>query len=314
MPILKNAINSIQLGLEDFELSINDSRRIISSVRNFYAGILLLFKYKLLHLSPDESNEILIKKQIKPKIIDGELTWIGSGKKTVDVQDIKDRFKDLGISVNWSDFDKLNMERNNLEHYYSSVEPQVISDLISSTFPLLNDFIRDHLELDPAHLLGDDAWNTLLQQYDVYSRSRKDQLDKLKALDYFSDEVFLALENYRCHCCGSEFIVPLEKDGNANESSYRCLSCKIEFSYEELVEKAIDEHFSTRIHYAYKDGDNIPIWDCPECGGAYLYEEGVCLICGHEAKHTCYICGDTTDELDEICSYCSHIKEQLEKD
>ncbi|HDV7284581.1 TPA: hypothetical protein RJ191_001476, partial [Mannheimia haemolytica] len=77
MLILKNAINSIQLGLEDYELSKIDTRRIVSAARNFHAGILLLMKYKLSLLSPDDSEDVLIKKKFKPKMENGELIWIG---------------------------------------------------------------------------------------------------------------------------------------------------------------------------------------------------------------------------------------------
>ena len=62
MSILQNAIDSIVLGLEDFESS--DHKRIISCVRNLFAGILLLFKYKLVLLSLPDSNEVLIKQEI----------------------------------------------------------------------------------------------------------------------------------------------------------------------------------------------------------------------------------------------------------
>ena len=48
--ILKNAIDSIAIGLEDYEST--DERRIVSSTRNIFAGILLLFKHKLCELSP----------------------------------------------------------------------------------------------------------------------------------------------------------------------------------------------------------------------------------------------------------------------
>ena len=44
--LLQNAINSIEIGIEDYKLSQQDERRIISCVRNVFAGILLLFKYK----------------------------------------------------------------------------------------------------------------------------------------------------------------------------------------------------------------------------------------------------------------------------
>jgi len=41
-PLLKNAVVSVQLGLEDF--ASDDERRVISAARNLYAGVLLLGK------------------------------------------------------------------------------------------------------------------------------------------------------------------------------------------------------------------------------------------------------------------------------
>ncbi|MGL4779353.1 MAG: hypothetical protein ACRCXN_00780 [Bacteroidales bacterium] len=66
MSILQNAIDSIVIGIEDFDSS--DKRRIISSTRNIFAGILLLFKHKLCDLSPQDSDEVLIKQVVLPSI------------------------------------------------------------------------------------------------------------------------------------------------------------------------------------------------------------------------------------------------------
>ena len=72
MSILKNAIDSIEIGLEDY--NTGEERRFLSATRNLYAGILLLFKYKLVLLSPPDSDEVLIKTSIKPILINVELT------------------------------------------------------------------------------------------------------------------------------------------------------------------------------------------------------------------------------------------------
>ena len=58
MSMMKNAVDSIWIGMEDFH--DDDPRRAVSAIRNFYAGILLLFKCKLQELSPEgESPRIL---------------------------------------------------------------------------------------------------------------------------------------------------------------------------------------------------------------------------------------------------------------
>jgi hypothetical protein len=49
MSILQNAIDSIQVGVEDYNLE--DDRRNASAIRNIFAGILLLYKERLCELS-----------------------------------------------------------------------------------------------------------------------------------------------------------------------------------------------------------------------------------------------------------------------
>ena len=104
--LLKNAIISIQLGVEDYKSE--DNRRVLSAIRNITAGILLLFKEKLRLLSPKDSDEVLIKQKILPKLNDdGSVVFLGSGKKTVDVQLIKERFGSLSINVDWNRFEEI---------------------------------------------------------------------------------------------------------------------------------------------------------------------------------------------------------------
>lgn len=55
--LLNNAKSSIQLGIEDFDLAENDKNRKISSIRNSVAGLLLLYKYKLLLESQFEEDK-----------------------------------------------------------------------------------------------------------------------------------------------------------------------------------------------------------------------------------------------------------------
>ncbi|WP_219018032.1 hypothetical protein [Shewanella algae] len=55
MSLLNNAVESIQIGVEDFESS--DARRVLSAVRNISAGILLLYKEKLRRMSPSDNKD-----------------------------------------------------------------------------------------------------------------------------------------------------------------------------------------------------------------------------------------------------------------
>src|SRR5688500_16658458 len=120
MDLLKNAVESIQVGIEDYDAGT--PARLRSCVRSIHAGTLLLFKERLRQVSPPNSNELLIKAKFKPVIgNDGRVHVIGDGRRTVDVQQIKERFESLGIAADWHRVDKITQTRNDIEHYYASI-------------------------------------------------------------------------------------------------------------------------------------------------------------------------------------------------
>ena len=188
--LLQNAINSIEVGIEDYELSKQDERRIISCVRNVFAGILLLFKYKLVELSPANSDEVLIKQQILWVMENGNIIAKGKGNKTVDVQSIKDRFKSLNISIDWENLDNINSYRNNIEHYYSELSISAVQEMIAMSFPIINNFIRNNLDDNPENLFSKNTWQTLLSIKDVHEQENSLCVDNLKKLDFFHKDIF----------------------------------------------------------------------------------------------------------------------------
>ncbi|MDO9424967.1 MAG: hypothetical protein Q7T40_12365 [Methylobacter sp.] len=311
MSILKNAVDSIALGLEDYETSIADERRIISCTRNIYAGILLLFKHKLSSLSDPNTDEALIKERVNPKVVDNKILWVGKGKKTVDYQNIKDRFESLSINVDWNRINKINDYRNNIEHYFSTSRHEAVQGWISDSFIIIRDFISEQLKEDPKDLLGSDSWTTLVAVHEVYEREKADCTSSLETLGFFSETILDAFVSYSCKECGSDLIYPDELNKEAIESQFVCKACDVTYSYEEIVSPAIEDHYYAETYLAMKDGGDSPIADCPFCGGAYLYEEKICAECGESAVHECELCGNDIppEELseDSLCGCCSHI-------
>ncbi len=310
MSILKNAIDSIAIGLEDYQSK--DERRIVSAARNIFAGILLLFKYKLCELSPPGSDEVLIKQKILPvKGANGSIRWIGKGKKTVDVQNIRERFEALGIGVDWNRFERINKYRNDVEHYYSKLNSQSIQQLIAESFLIIRDFISEHLKKDPQQLLGKEAWAILIEVNEVYEKEKLECNRAIESLTFFNDEIMMAFENYSCSGCGSGLIMPLQNDTDATIAEYKCRLCGETLSYEDMVNIAVPDYFGHEVYLAYTDGGDSPITDCPECGGIYLYHERICSSCGYSAMHECQRCGATIvpEELlcEPFCAYCAHM-------
>ena len=148
--LLENAIVSIKLGVDDYFST--DPNRILSCVRNMFSGLLLLFKSKLLDLSPPNSNEVLIKKNIIPIIENGNIVFKGSGNITIGIDEIKKRFQELKINTNWSIIERIRKERNNIEHYYVNTDNSILRRLIVDIFHVTNDFMRNELKEEPKEL------------------------------------------------------------------------------------------------------------------------------------------------------------------
>lgn len=314
MSILKNAVDSIAVGLEDY--SSPDERRIISCTRNIFAGILLLFKYKLELLSSPGSDKALIKQRVLPAIdADGNLIWVGKGNKTVDVINIKQRFGSLGIEVDWKRITKINDFRNEIEHYYSSLSHEAVRSIVADTFVIIRDFIANHLSEDPKTVLGEQSWATLIEVSEVYEKEKTECEEAIERLGYFNDEIMNAFKAYSCNECGSSLIIPINNEGEACESEFVCKSCENKLPYESIVNLAIAEYYGHRVYLSYTDGDDTPTVDCPSCfDGTYLYEEQICSSCGYSAEHTCQRCGSPIipSELTDspFCGYCTYMMQK----
>lgn len=153
MKLLANAVESIAVRLADYKSGTR--ARLRSAVRNLHAGILLLFKEKLRRLSPPGSNDVLVRSKMVPKRLkSGELRFVGAGKKTVNIVEIQERFKDLGVSADWDSLRQLSEIRNDIEYYYERVEREVIQEALAKAFNVLDSFIREELAEDPHRHAG----------------------------------------------------------------------------------------------------------------------------------------------------------------
>ena len=299
MSILNNAINSIIVGVEDFNMG--EEKRLISSTRNIFAGILLLFKHKLVELSPSNSDEVLIKQRIIPSMSsNNELIWSGKGNKTVDVYQIKERFNSLNIEVDWKRLDKINDYRNNIEHYYSTESVDAVRTLISNSFLVIRDFISSHLDEDPKELLGEKVWSELVKINEVYEAEKKDCLNELEALEWIDDVAFCTVSEYRCENCHSDLITVDE------EENIKCKSCDEIYEQDYLIEKSLIQKYG---YYDYRNGEEPSLIECPSCQKeSYLIFENKCLICGEVLETECDICGMDipVSEMNDSgsCGYC----------
>lgn len=318
MSMMKNAVESIQIGMEDFHAE--DPRRVLSAIRNLYAGILLLFKCKLQELSPEGSEEALLKTQVMP-VIDsttGQVTWVGNGKKTVDVDDITERLKSLGVNrVEWNRLKTLQKIRNDIEHYYSQLPEEQIKEAVANALHLIVQFCDPYLGAEPAEILGQQCWEHMLEVTTIYEAELRACRENLSSVNWFFSDVADSIEGMGCPHCGSQLIKATDTAANSNEIEFICSSCGKLSEYSAVVGPAVEEQLSIS-HYLVMTGKSDPVIDeCPECGyEAFLINHGQCAACFYELEHTSCINCDEPLSLDERhfdgrCSYCNYRYEKV---
>ena len=312
--ILENAISSIQIGIEDYQS--DDLRRALSAVRNISSGVLLLFKEKLRRLSPLESDEILIKQKIKPMKSDNGVDFVGSGTKTIGVQQIKERFGGLGIDIEWwGRVEKITQVRNDIEHYCTNKSAGRLKELITDSFVIISSFLDSELNLTPIEALGEDTWEVLLSTAEVYEQEKSDCQSQMSEVDWKTDSLSLAIKELRCPSCHSELVKPVDK--NTDDILWPvcfCSSCGKEFYLNEsLIEDVISEYYFSDMYFSLTDGGDPPYTHCHECGNeTFIYEEDVCVVCLSGRNHKeCLICGAGLDTSEQdfggLCGYHHHV-------
>jgi DNA-directed RNA polymerase subunit M/transcription elongation factor TFIIS len=320
--ILKNAIISIQLGIEDFLKTEKDPRRALSAMRNLYAGVLLLFKEKLARLSPKEYGDppLYIRKKLIVDITPTGLKIQGKGKDTVDYANIKKRLKKLGITVNWERVNKARDIRNNVEHYKLDRSPDHVKEVIWNLLPVIHDFIGNYLNEDPIKLLGKRTWDVMLQAEEIF---QKELEVCLKQTEKFVKEDFLKnliTKELRCLNCDSKLVKPTKKVPNYSllDAEFVCSKCGKEFKLSEFdIEKLLVDFYYYEILESIRHGNEDPIKNCPECGhDSVIYNQEknilICLVCGEYFEKICQQCHRPHNNDCEICLECW--KEMTDKD
>jgi hypothetical protein len=311
MSLLKNAVESIQVGVEDFDSA--DERRSVSAMRNIAAGLLLLFKTKLCLLSPPSDTELLIKKDLIPAVDgDGKFIFVGKGRKTVDVAQIRERLTAMKVEVDWKRVEEITSLRNEIEHYYAKVSPDAVREVIAKSFLLIRDFAQNALQDDPQELLGSDCWQVLLKTSEVYLAEEKGCRESLEKIDWKYTTVKEALVHLRCPQCSSALIEAPYDDDKYPTINLRCKSCSEDFAFSDVVEDCVDELLSVDAYTSVKDGGDPPYGTCLQCDkDTFILAEACCVACEGELEYTeCSMCEEPLSlddqSLDGMCSYCKY--------
>ncbi|QPM89112.1 hypothetical protein [Pseudooceanicola algae] len=314
--IFDNAITSIALGIEDFETG--PDARMLSAARNYYAGLLLLAKECLIRAAPEADPMEVIGAKFKP-IPDGEggVDLEVVGYTTVDLTQLKSRFKDFGLPWPDADINKLQRFRNDLEHYHLKEPVSALGEAIASSFPMVVDFFN-LLGEDPHDHLAD-VWDTLLAQRAAFEKVQKKCLASLEIVDW--PAVVTDLDRMECPQCSSSLIGQADPDNADREDVIgKCYQCGEEIPFETMMQMVVNTSYEISAYIMAKEGLNPAITDCPECWSSTYVETGeasVCFTCGESVSGECARCStditvfEYNPDYPDLCSYCAHMSEKI---
>ena len=311
--LFRNAIGTIEIGVEDSQ--VNDPRRIVSAVRNIYAGVLLLCKQVLWIKSPVGTNGALIYADVDYKLLlkTGKYENLRNSIRTVNKKQIEERFKYLKLDIDLSDLNELSQIRNVVEHFHVPENLDITKEAIASAMPIIEKVLVDFLDLDPFKVFDTYVWNEILKNRSVYKEQRKRCVNTFNKIECKFEEFFDLIRRMMCPDCGSFLIRQFDSENSSLTSiELECASCQKTVPRDRVFSFAIDKLFEDR-----PDLDEIstiyPLFlICNSCRqGGWISEDACCIIC-HSTNPWCAECGETANPVYEVmhvitCEKCYNL-------
>lgn len=239
---------------------------------------------------------------------------IGEGRKTVDQAGIKERFHDLGITVDWKPLDRLTNYRNAIEHYRLSESKDELRAAIAGTAKIIRHLIVDVLGAEPVEALRRPCWEALLETKTLFEEELARCRATLAAINWYSTSISEGLDEVACPDCSSNLIA--QRDGantSQQDADFVCRSCGASLSNEALIENALGQILYADFYIAMTDGGEEPVAECDACGHeTYILAEELCAACGHHVVHrACPDCGNFVRPDDDAgegsrCAACDY--------
>lgn len=281
-------------------------------MRNFYAGTLLMAKAALVNQVPDADPALVLAASYKPKPdAKGGLSLIPSDR-TIDFNEIGQRFKPFGLKIDNAALRNLNRIRNEAEHNYTSASHQTVREAISQAFPVVVDLFDQLGERPHEHLA--ECWQTMLEAKHLYDKEFAQCQGSFEVVPWRSASMGAATKT--CPSCRSH-LVHLTEDAPTEPTDLetRCRQCGAEIEAGRLFEASLNDYFGAELYAAASDGDVPPLATCRACGfGTYVMsaEENSCAFCEGDLTE-CGICStpltpfNVSPDSDRMCDYCAHI-------
>jgi predicted RNA-binding Zn-ribbon protein involved in translation (DUF1610 family) len=272
---------------------------------------LLLAKEVLVRAAPKANPKDVVGANCKP-ILDGKGGIdFTSGNRTIDFNEIGERFKAFNLKIDHASLKDLSRIRNDMEHLYTQANRETVREAIAKAFPVVVELFRQINE-EPHEHLGE-SWTVMLNAKQLYERELKQCTETFDGIEWKSQA--LSEASRPCPKCGSHLVYRL--DQSRNESGFadaQCRQCGEKIDAIRLMEAALEAHFEYESYSSVKDGGEDPLGLCPECATkTYVIwnEENQCTNCfiSLESCDRCHVSLtpiNVSDDSSSLCGYCSN--------
>jgi hypothetical protein len=242
---------------------------------------------------------------------DGGVVHKPKGYRTIDVSELRERFKSFELAWPDGEIDTLQRLRNEFEHYHSAAPKQVIRQAIAACFPLIQGFFAI-LEIEPAGVLGD-AWKVMLAEKTFFAKQKAGADATFERLPWGLSKTHA----FSCPSCSSSLICQTDPTNSEPENIRgRCIACGKTLTADQTVNLIVQAEFAREDYIGVKDGGGAVINDCPDCGNrSYILnaEFNQCFLCGCEVDGKCGYCSEELGVHNRsvfnssLCNYCDHV-------
>lgn len=322
-----NGKKSIVLGLEDYGLRVENPARLISSVRNLYAGILLLLKSRLAEESKNSGYSLLMRDVIPARnATTGELKWVGA--KTHDTVNYHQLERNISACVPhnhiaWNLLNDLKNYRNDIEHKYAQQSVITAAEVIAESRKVVEAIYRDILPDYLSDQIPDEKWNDIVKDTDKAEKMRRERDLLFLMIEWPDERIANAMKEMLCPNCGSSIItVPADYEPKphsektcAEDMTFVCKDCGQFYTLECLARELAEFKYNC-MACDCAPGDvlpDYPVGTCPECGAeAYNIEDHLCYNCGNTNVYMCSRCPEEISASDlanssVLCGYCADL-------
>ena len=146
------------------------------------------------------------------------------------------------MAVDLSNLKRLADIRNDIEHMHPNHAPALIREAIADAMPIIRDVIVKELHEEPSALLGNDAWDAMLNEAREFKEEQRTCQASFDPIDWETDTLGNALKDFQCPKCSSALV--RNDNGAATKPDHLvliCSKCGEPVDLNEVIEEALKE-------------------------------------------------------------------------